>query len=142
MPDGTIKNTQTSDPRDQWQKDTAQEAVTHFKTKSRGQIIAPCGTGKTRITGLVWKTMDPQTTVVFTPSLLLTREAGKKWSEVSETYGFITKADHVLYIGSSKNHAVDGAQIDLTEEKTRKWTTDPKEVKAFMAQKGRRVVFC
>ena len=124
------------DSRNQFQADVTKAVTDHFRTHDRAQVISPCGTGKTRITGLIYSALKPNRALVMTPSLLLTRDAGVKWKE----YGFL-HGIRALFVGSAKNHVPGAASVDMDEANIR-WTSSPSEIAAFLAEEGPAIVFC
>jgi len=68
------------DPRD-YQQLAIDKALTHYKSNLRGQLILPCGTGKTNIALWIKEALDAKTTLLVVPSLSLLRQIKNVWIE-------------------------------------------------------------
>jgi superfamily II DNA or RNA helicase len=104
--------------------------------KERGQLVMACGTGKT-LTGLwITEELQPNTTLILLPSLLLLSKTLKEWLE-HRKFDFeyipvcsdetVTKSDDVSEISQSEI----GYPV----------TTDSKEIVKFLQNRKRKVIF-
>jgi len=56
------------------------QTIRHFDTNDRGQLILPCGAGKTLAALWIKEELNPQNTLVLFPSLALLRQFKNEWS--------------------------------------------------------------
>ncbi len=86
------------------------DVIKGFKEFERGQLIMPCGTGKTLISLWIYEQLKPHYTLVVFPSLALLRQTKNEWVENS---------NHPIYylcVCSEKdiNADSDSVRIDLS----------------------------
>ena len=63
------------------QSETINAALKHFKDNSRGQMILPCGTGKTLAAMWIVERLGGRRILVMVPSLALLSQALREWAE-------------------------------------------------------------
>lgn len=65
---------------DPHQIEATRAVLQHFNTNNRGQLILPCGAGKTLVALWIKEGMRPKSTLVLVPSLALLRQIKDSWS--------------------------------------------------------------
>ena len=79
-----IKEIKKPTPHD-YQKDAIDAVVNHFKENERGQLILPCGAGKTFTSLWIKEKLQATNTLVLVPSLALLRQIKSNWNEAYNT---------------------------------------------------------
>ncbi|MDB2644938.1 Helicase associated domain protein, partial [Luminiphilus sp.] len=108
-----------------------------FKLDGRGQLIMACGTGKTLTGQRITEALKSETTLVLLPSLLLLSGTMSEWLQHTKV-GF-----HYLPVCSDASIGGKAApETNFTSgELGNASTTDPDEIRAFLKQKGNKVIF-
>ena len=75
-----IKEIKKPTPHD-YQQDAIDAVVNHFKENERGQLILPCGAGKTFTSLWIKEKLQATNTLVLVPSLALLRQIKSNWNE-------------------------------------------------------------
>jgi superfamily II DNA or RNA helicase len=115
------------------QSTALKNTVAGFKTGSRGQILAPCGWGKSAVQPKIAKAINARTSVVFVPSLRLVTQTAAFWLANAQ-FKFET-----LLVCSKADKRTDE---DVPDFEGFNITTDPDEIASFLRKKGKRVLFC
>lgn len=68
------------------QSDAIDNIKNYFEHHSIGQVIHPCGTGKSFTSFWAKIALNPKTTVVLVPSLMLLKEVKNKWQNLQKFY--------------------------------------------------------
>ena len=55
-------------------------AAEHYRQHDRGQLILPCGTGKTATAAGIREKLDAESTLVLLPSLVLVKQVKDEWN--------------------------------------------------------------
>ena len=107
------------------------------KLDGRGQLIMACGTGKTLTGQRIAEELGSETTLVLLPSLLLLSGTMNEWLQQTKV-GF-----HYLPVCSDASVGRKAApETNFTSgELGNASTTDPKEIREFLKQKGNKVIF-
>ncbi|MDC0572924.1 Helicase associated domain protein [Luminiphilus sp.] len=107
------------------------------KLDGRGQLIMACGTGKTLTGQRIAEKLESETTLVLLPSLLLLSGTMNEWLQQTKV-GF-----HYLPVCSDASIGGKAApETNFTSgELGNASTTDPDEIRAFLKQKGNKVIF-
>ena len=63
------------------QKEAIDAALHYFELNSRGQLISPCGSGKTLMALWITEALSPQRALIMVPSLALVAQTLKEWAE-------------------------------------------------------------
>lgn len=134
------------EPRDD-QKLAIKKVVKGFEEHDRGQLILPCGTGKTLTSLWINETMDSDTTLVLVPSIALVKQTKDAWLEQKRK-----DFDYLCVCSDDKVNAVEADDdiehtllAELKEEAKAKVTTDAADIKSFVtgsdSKPGKKVVF-
>lgn len=122
-------------PRD-YQKTAIDKVIEGFKQNGRGQLILPCGTGKTLISLWIQEQMNPRHTLVLFPSLALLRQTKNEWAANREKY--------VPYICVCSEKDIDkkgdNPQVHLYEM-SGVVSTDPDEIRFSLNKHKQLIVF-
>lgn len=109
----------------------------HFESNERGQLILPCGAGKSLTSLWIKEEINPETTLVLVPSLALLKQIKNDWSR--------HKNDHFKYICVCSEKDIDKDQQDAVNVHTYEIggpvTTDPFEVQTFLKKSGNKVIY-
>ena len=118
-------------------KGTQGVVLEYFETNSRGQLILPCGAGKTLTSLWIKESMKPLNTLVLVPSLALLRQIKNDWAE--------QKKDKYLYICVCSDKDIDKSEKDSivmhTYEIDSKVFTEPKNILNFLSLEIEKVIF-
>jgi predicted helicase len=111
-----------------------------FQKNDRGQLILPCGTGKT-LTGLWIKEKEKaKTTIVAVPSIALIKQTKDSWEDQK------TKDFDYLCICSDKDVDASADSVKVSAEEldkdSSKVTTDVNDIKKFLKKSnGDKVIY-
>ncbi len=113
------------------------KVLEHFESNERGQLILPCGAGKSLTSLWIKEQINPETTLVLVPSLALLKQIKNDWSR--------HKNDHFKYLCVCSEKDIDKDQQDAVNVHTYEIggpvTTDPIDVKAFLMKSGNKVIY-
>jgi len=77
--DGTPVKPAVKEPRE-YQRKAIQEVIKGFENSDRGQLILPCGAGKTLVSLWIKEALNSKHTLVLVPSLALLRQIKNEWA--------------------------------------------------------------
>lgn len=132
-----IKESKKPTPHD-YQQDAIDAVVNHFKDNERGQLILPCGAGKTLTSLWIKEKLQATNTLVLVPSLALLRQIKSNWNEAYNT-NFIR-----LNVCSEKDIDADidnDIAVIHTYEIPGNVTSDKNLVASFLQRPDNKVVF-
>jgi superfamily II DNA or RNA helicase len=120
------------------QKSAIEKAVTHFNEYGRGQIILPCGAGKTLVGLWIKEELKAKLTLVLVPSLALLRQVKDDWA--------VQKKESYLHLCVCSDDDIDQGNEDQfvthTYEITGNVSTDPEKIREFLtSSESDKVVF-
>jgi superfamily II DNA or RNA helicase len=122
-------------PRDYQQK-AIQAVINGFKQSDRGQLILPCGAGKTLVSLWIKDALNIKHTLVLVPSLALLRQVKSEWS--------INSPNFIPYICVCSEKDIDDGK-DLakvyTYEIGGRVSTDPSEIRDFLSSNKKSIVY-
>ena len=122
-------------PRD-YQKLAIEKVVKGFDKADRGQLIMPCGTGKTLVSLWIQEQLSPAYTLVLFPSLALLRQTKDEWAR--------NRKCHVPYmcVCSEKDidKGSDSPRISLSEIGGNV-STDPSQIRSFLQKHKQAIIF-
>lgn len=111
-----------------YQTEIINEVCTKFKDRSRGQLILPCGTGKTLVSLWIKEALNSKVTLVVLPSLALLRQTKHEWSKNQNMW------QHYLCVCSEQNIDIEKDSIVVHEyELGTHVTTNPEDVHEFLS---------
>jgi superfamily II DNA or RNA helicase len=113
------------------------QVIEHFASNSRGQLILPCGAGKTLSALWIKEQLKPKTTLILVPSLALLKQIKNDWSR--------HKNDPYRYICVCSEKDIDKDKKDSVDIHTYEIggpvTTNPKQVQEFLSKDFEKVIF-
>jgi superfamily II DNA or RNA helicase len=114
------------------------KVVKHFEANDRGQLILPCGAGKTTTSLWIKESLKSKSTLVLFPSLALLRQFKTEWAE--------QKSEEYIYINICSEKDIDKNKDDSpvihTYEISGEVTTSSVRVKEFlMSEFEQKIVF-
>lgn len=111
------------------------EAVKGFQAHDRGQVILPCGTGKTFTTLWIKERLNANTTLVLLPSLNLLSQTLREWAWAAND------EFEILNVCSDKSV---GSKIEDMSSSDAPFpvTCDIVEIKDFLTRPNAKIVFC
>jgi superfamily II DNA or RNA helicase len=118
------------------QRDAIRDVVKGFQSADRGQLVMPCGTGKTLAALFIKDKLAAERTLVLLPSLSLLKQTLREWTT--------NKTSHFEYRAVCSDDTVVGedAALAYTSDVGVPATTDPVEIAGFLRRRsGPRVVF-
>ncbi|MBN9543369.1 MAG: DEAD/DEAH box helicase family protein [Alphaproteobacteria bacterium] len=113
-------------PRD-YQLEIIDKVASEFESANRGQLILPCGTGKTLISLWIKERLSAKRTIVLVPSLALLRQVKHEYSSNQNEY--------IPYLCVCSEKDIDKSSDTLITniyEIGGKVTTDSKEIESFL----------
>jgi predicted helicase len=122
-------------PRE-YQFTAIQAVVDGFKQNDRGQLILPCGAGKTLVSLWIKEALNVDHTLVLIPSLALLRQIKNEWTINSERF--------IPYICVCSETDIDKGtdqQIVHTYEISGKVSTNASEVREFLNSHSETIVY-
>jgi len=132
-----IKEIKKKEPH-YYQKKAIVAVVSHFNNNERGQLILPCGAGKTLVALWIKERLQAMNTLVLVPSLALLRQIKSSWNEAYNTK-FIR-----LNVCSEKDIDADiddDIAITHTYEIIGNVTSDKNDVANFLQRPYNKVIF-
>lgn len=121
---------------DPHQIEATNAVIKHFETNNRGQLILPCGAGKTLVALWIKEGMRPKNTLVLVPSLALLRQIKDSWSFQRKVFY------ERLNVCSEKDIDKTKDTFNIhTYEVGGQVTTDPKEIYEFLKRDCEKVIF-
>jgi len=130
------KEIKKHDPMDH-QLEAIEKVVKYFEDNDRGQLILPCGAGKTLTALWIKEKLKYETILVLVPSLALLRQIKDDWAEQR-------RSDYLhMCVCSEKDIDKDRADTVIVHsyEIGGLVSTDPKIVSAFINKKESKVIF-
>ncbi|OFY91810.1 MAG: hypothetical protein A2236_03070 [Bacteroidetes bacterium RIFOXYA2_FULL_33_7] len=122
------------------QKDAIDKVIQHFEENDRGQLILPCGAGKTVTALWIKEVMKPKTTLVLVPSLALLKQIKNDWARHKNSlYSYICVCSEKDIDKDSNKRDADNVILHTYE--IGRVTTDIEKVKTFLLKEGDKVVF-
>ncbi len=111
-------------------------AAEHYRHDDRGQLILPCGTGKTATAAGIREELGARSTLVLLPSLVLVEQFRKAWAmwRVHPYEALCVCSDNDI---GEEEDALGMDALGLWQESS----TDPHVVARFLGRPGPKVVF-
>ncbi|MEO9258037.1 MAG: Helicase associated domain protein [Crocinitomicaceae bacterium] len=121
------------------QKLAIEKVAEHFKINDRGQLILPCGAGKTTTSLWIKEKLKSRSTLVLFPSLALLRQFKTEWAA--------QRSDDYIYINVCSEKDIDKSKDDSpvthTYEISGEVTTSADRIKEFLeCEFENKIVFC
>jgi superfamily II DNA or RNA helicase len=126
-----------NDDKHEHQLEAISTVVRGLQAADRGQLIMACGTGKTYVTLWIKEQLDVQRTLVLAPSLGLLSQLLREWTFAANTPFEVLCVCSDQTVGTKSNDEPIHSVADLAFPVT----SDAEEVRRFLTEKGRRVVF-
>lgn len=121
---------------DPHQIEAVNAVIEHFQTNPRGQLILPCGAGKTLVALWIKEGMKPKNTLVLVPSLALLRQIKDSWSFQRKSFY------ERLNVCSEKDIDKNKDTFNIhTYEVGGIVTTNPNEISEFLQKDADKVIF-
>jgi superfamily II DNA or RNA helicase len=119
-------------------QERALQALTHrIETADRGQLVMPCGTGKTLTSLWLAERLECSRVLVLLPTLALLRQTAQVWASEARTS---FKSLKVCSDRGGSDCELEAADLSVSELGG-PVTTDPVEIANFLSGDGRRVLF-
>jgi predicted helicase len=132
---GNIKEITKSKPHNH-QQEAITKVVTHFEHENRGQLILPCGAGKTLTALWIKEKLNSKNTLVLVPSLALLKQIKKEWNEQKNHFY------KYLCVCSEKDIDSDKYDSPVTHTYEIGATTDKDKIKQFLTSDDtQKVIF-
>ena len=122
-------------PRD-YQINSIEAVIKGFLDHDRGQLILPCGAGKTMVSLWIKEQLKPKRTIVLFPSLALLRQTKNEWSANQKQY--------TPYICVCSENDIDRQPDHLKThayEINGRVSTDPEEIRQFLQNHKEIIVY-
>ncbi|MEY3370180.1 MAG: hypothetical protein RLZZ361_850 [Cyanobacteriota bacterium] len=128
-----------------YQQTAVNKVIEGFNELDRGQLILPCGTGKTETALWIKENLKPKKTLCLFPSIALVKQTKERWEEQrdpNKNYDYLCVCSDPG-VDSRKSSKVD--EENEAEEfkalKGSKVTSKPDEITSFLEKEGESVVF-
>lgn len=119
-----------------------EEAAIALGVESRGQVIMPCGTGKTFVSLWLAERLKAKRVLFLAPSLSLVGRTLEDWAaHAREPFRWIAVCSDQTVSDDTSAHANDLDSREIVSDLGVKVTTEPGEIAAFLSGSGPRVVF-
>jgi len=112
------------------------EITNGFRKHDRGQLIFPCGAGKTLVSLWVQEALKVNHTIVLLPSLALLKQTKNEWSSNQSLF--------VQYMCVCSAKDVDSKEdvfITTVNEISGKVSTDPREIYTFLKKNKKTIIY-
>ena len=125
------------------QASAIKDIIKGFKTENRGQLIFPCGAGKTLTSLWLKEKMKAKKTLVLVPSLALLRQIKNEWREQkrSDSNYFCVCSEKDIDKDKSTKHDIFSGSIYELGASGLGVTTDSKTIRNYLKTPGDVVVF-
>jgi len=125
-------------PKQPWeyQHRAIQKVINGFKQHDRGQLILPCGSGKTLVSLWIKEALNINHTLVLVPSLALLRQIKNEWAINSKRFIPYICVCSETDIDKKKDYAVVHAY-----EISGKVSTSPDEIREFLSKHQETIVY-
>lgn len=131
----TKTSVNTKQPRE-YQRKAIQEVINGFNQNDRGQLILPCGAGKTLVSLWIKDALDVKHTLVLVPSLALLRQIKNEWAMNSKRV--------IPYICVCSEKDIDigkDRSVVHTYEISGKVSTNADEIRNFLNSNQETIVY-
>lgn len=126
---------ETKSPRD-YQERAISSVISGFEKYSRGQLILPCGAGKTLVSLWIKNRLQSRHTLVLVPSLSLLRQMKKEWAINSNEYTpYLCVCSEKDIDKSTNEHKIYSYEI------SGRVTTDSNEIKEFLTNHHQSIIY-
>lgn len=127
---------QKFEPREH-QIDAIESCLKGFQTSDRGQLILPCGAGKSLTALWIKEGLKAKNTLVLVPSLALLRQIKEDWARQRRTLY------HYLCVCSETDidNASNDSFVTHTYELGSRVTTDPLIIRRFLEKDFEKIIF-
>jgi superfamily II DNA or RNA helicase len=122
----------------EFQIDAISTCAARFETENRGQLIMPCGTGKTLVGLKIKEAIKAKSTLVAVPSLWLLRQTKNYWAnEKDDAYKYLCVCSEYDIDNDSKldNYSIHDYEVD------HRVTTDIERLRNFLLTEPSTVIF-
>ncbi|RJE72587.1 DEAD/DEAH box helicase [Reichenbachiella sp. MSK19-1] len=110
------------------QEEAIKDCIDFFGIEQRGQLILPCGAGKTYTALWIKEGLDSKNSLVLVPSLALLRQIKNEWANQRKTiYQYLCVCSE-----SDIDKDVTDSVVAHTYEIDTRVTTDPLKIKSFL----------
>jgi superfamily II DNA or RNA helicase len=113
------------------------KTIAYFENNNRGQLILPCGAGKTLAALWIKENLKAKNTLVLFPSLALLRQFKNEWSW--------NRTDDFDYVCVCSEKDIDkntsDSTVTHTYEISGEVTTQPERIKNFLERNSSKIVF-
>ena len=124
------------------QAKAVQEAINHFKTERRGQLIHACGTGKTLTSYFLFEKFNSKLTLYLVPSLQLINQTLTEWCKESLARNKLISPIVICSDKSNENISEYNPQLWL-QELGIKVSNNFRELNQFVnSRRKNKVIFC
>ncbi len=132
----TKKRINVKSPKE-YQKIAMQKVISGFEGNDRGQLILPCGAGKSLVSLWIKNALKIKHTLVLVPSLDLLRHIKNEWTMNSHRY--------VPYMCVCSEKDIDSDKdriVTHTYEISGKVSTDPSDILEFLKNNQESIIYC
>ena len=118
------------------------QAVEGLKESERGQIIMPCGTGKTYVGLWLAERLGAKRILMLAPALALVSRTLRDWTATAaRPFEWIAVCSDQTVTDDAGRQAADQDSLELVSDLGVDVTTDPASIANFLRRPGPRVVF-
>ena len=120
------------------QKEAIEAVIKGFKTNDRGQLILPCGAGKTLVSLWIAEKLKAGRVLVLVPSLSLLKQIKDEWLQNQKTvvpYLCVCSDSTVDEARSKDHHEINSFEVDENV------TTDPKVILKHLRRHPKSIIF-
>jgi superfamily II DNA or RNA helicase len=121
-------------PKD-YQKIAVDKSIKGFEKNDRGQLILPCGTGKTLISLWIQERLNLNYTLVLFPSLALLRQTKNEWAANRKHY-----VPYICVCSEKDIYKGDSTQVHLYEI-SGSVSTSANEIRTYLQNHKQAIVF-
>ena len=123
-----------------YQSQAIDKVIEAFGKEDRGQLILPCGAGKTLVSFWVYERLSPAKCLVLVPSLALLRQFKESWEEAQKEFlDYLCVCSEKDIAQSEKEDSVTSQVYELPAPG--RVTTDPKAIKKFLMKDEKQIVY-
>ena len=122
------------------QKDAIASCIEFFEIETRGQLIMPCGSGKTVTSLWIKEQLNPKNTLVVVPSLALLRQIKENWArQKNKIYHYLCVCSETDIDKNEENET--DTFVTHTHEIVGRVTTDSQVILKFLQNDYEKVIF-
>ena len=134
------KSNKTKIKAHKYQEEAIQAVLEGFRQEKRGQLILPCGAGKTLVSFWIWEKLKVKKTLILVPSLALLRQFKESWQSVQKEfcdYLCVCSEKDIAYSETEDNTNTQLYELDAPA----RVSANPKTIRKFLQKTEKQIIY-